>query len=237
MRRTSSTSRADAHRRDRGLTLIEIMVALMLATLLIAVAIPAFDAATDSDLKAVAVKIAAASRACFGEAAVKNVTLRVAFDLDKQAYWVEAFPGMFQVVAGERDLEDAREEEAERAEAERRRKELEERYGGAVDHEAAPLAPRFVPVQVGFVEAQKMPRRIRIKGVRSPQFRQIVEDGRAYTHFFPNGWAERTLVYLQDDGGTVLTLETDPLSGRVVVHEGELDWNAVDEARLRRERR
>lgn len=224
-------------RRERGLTLIEIMVAIMLATVVIAIAIPAFNAATDSDLNAVAVRISGASRACFGEAAIKNVTLRMAYDLDADAYWVEAFPGTFQIIGEERDLEEVRDEEEEKAEDEKRRKEQEDRFGGEEDTEAAPIVPQFVPVQVGFVEAQRMPGRIKIKGVRTPQFRQVVTEGKAYTHFFPNGWAERTLVYVEDAGGSVLTLETQPLTGRVVIHEGELDWAQVDELRDEREQR
>lgn len=221
---------------NAGLTLIEIMVAVMLATVLLAVTVPAFNAATDSDLNAVAVKIAAANRMCFGEAAIKNVTLRVAFDLDAQAYWVEAYSGTFQVIAEERDLDEVRDEEEEKKEEDKRKREQEERFGAPEDAEAAPLVPTFVPVQVGFLEPQQMPRRIRIKGIRTPQFRQVVEDGKAYTHFFPNGWAERTLVYLEDRGGSVLTLETQPLTGKIVIHEGELDWNQVDDARRQRER-
>lgn len=224
-------------RRDRGLTLIEIMVAIMLATVVIAIAIPAFNSATDSDLNAVAVRISGASRACFGEAAIKNVTLRVAYDLDADAYWVEAYPGTFQIIGEERDLEEARDDEEEKAEDEKRRKEQDERYGGEEDMEAAPFVAQFVPVEVGFVEAQRMPARIKIKGVRTPQFRQVVTDGKAYTHFFSNGWAERTLVYIEDSGGSVLTLETQPLTGRVIIHEGELDWSAVDEIRDQREQR
>lgn len=222
-------------RRERGLTLIEIMVAIMLAAVVIAVSVPAFNAATDSDLNAVALKIAGASRTCFGEAAIKNVTLRVAYDLDAQAFWIEAYSGTYQVIGEERDLEEARDEEEDKKEEDKRRKEQEERFGAPEDAEGAPLVPQFVPVQLAFVEAQQLPRRIRIKGVRTPQFRQVIEDGKAYTHFFPNGWAERTLVYLEDRGGSVLTLETQPLTGKIVIHEGELDWDQVDAARRDRE--
>lgn len=223
--------------REQGLTLIEIMVAIVLAAVMIGVALPAFTAATDSDLKGVAAKMSAASRTCFGEAAIKNVTLRMAYDLEAQSYWIEAYPGTFQVMSTERDLEEARDQEEELAEEEKRRQELKEQYGAAEDEEAAPLAPKFVPVEIGFVEPEQLPRRIKIKGVRTPQFRQVVEDGKAYTHFFPNGWAERTLVYLEDAGGSVMTLETEPLTGRVIVHDGELDWAAADEAREQREQR
>ena len=224
-------------RREHGLTLIEIMVAIVLAAVLIAVALPAFTAATDGDLKAVAAKMSAASRTCFGEAAIKNVTLRMAYDIDAGAYWIEAYPGTFQAMPSERDLEETRDAEKELAEEEKRKKELEERYASEEDTEAAPLVTKFVPVTLGFVEPEQLPRRIKIKGVRTPQFRQVVGDGRAYTHFFPNGWAERTLVYLEDNGGSVMTLETEPLTGRVIIHDGELDWEAADQKRDEREQR
>ena len=221
---------------ERGLTLIEIMVAIMLATVLLAITVPAFNAATDSDLNSVALKISAATRACFAEAAIKNVSIRVAYDLDANAYWIEAYPGTFQVIAEERDLDEVRDEEEDQKEEDERRREQEERFGSPDDAAAGPIAPTFVPVQVAFVEPQRLPRRIKIKGVRTPQFRQVVEDGKAYTHFFPNGWAERTLVYLEDSGGSVLTLETQPLTGKIVIHDGELDFQQVEDARRMREK-
>ena len=231
MTRTSFISRDES-----GLTLIEIMVAIFLVAVFMAVAVPAFKAATDADLRRTAMRISGASRAAYGEAAVKNVTLRLAYDLDAGAYWIEAYPGTFQISARERDLDDVRDEEKRRAEDEERERELAERYGKGGEESTMAPTQKFVPVQFGFVEPERLPEGLRITGVRTPQFKQVVRDGKAYTHFFPNGWAERTLVYLEDDGGSKMTLETEPLSGRVIVHDGELDYREADEARDRQER-
>ncbi len=225
-------------RRDGGLTLIELSVAIMIVAVLLAVALPAFNDVTNGDLKGTAVRISGAARTCFGEAAVKNVTLRVAYDLDANAYWVEAYPGAFQVSRAERDLDEVRDEEKEKDEEEKKKKELADRWGRGDEVESAGApSPKFVPVKVAFEEPQRLPRGVKFAGVKSPQFKQVVKDGRAYTHFFPNGWAEPTLVYLQEDGGkSMMTLEMEPLTGRVILHDGELDWDDIEEIHRREDK-
>ncbi len=219
---------------DRGLTLIEISVAILLVAVLIAVAVPAFRAATDADLHAAAIRIAAGNRACFGEASVKNVTLRMAYDLGAGTYWVEGVPGTFQVIQKERDREEVLEEEKKKEEEEQRKRELAERYGtGEMEESIGSPQPKFVPVQMAFLEPQRLPSGVKFAGVRTPQFRKVVKEGTVYTHFFPNGWAERTLVYLEDSGGSKVTLEMEPLTGRLVLHEGELDYREIDQERER----
>lgn len=233
---TSFTSRSSL--RQRGLTLIELSVALMIVAVMLAVAMPTFRDATNGDLKSAAVRISGAARTCFGEAAVKNVTLRVAYDIDAGAYWVEAFPGTFQIAGSERDLDDVRDEEKKKDEEEKRKQELASRWGKGDEVEAAGApSPKFVPVKVAFEEPQRLPRGVKFAGVKSPQFKQVVKDGRAYTHFFANGWAEPTLVYLAEDGGkSVMTLEMEPLTGRVILHDGELDWDDVEEIHAREDK-
>lgn len=44
----------------------------------------------------------------------------------------------------------------------------------------------------------------------------------AYIHFLPDGFAERTVIVLQDGSGRVLSLVVDPLMGRVRTEKGEV---------------
>ncbi len=218
------------------MTLIEISVAIMLLAAMLALAVPAFKAATDADLRATAMRISGASRAVYGEAAIKNVTMRMAYDLDKGAYWIEAYPGTFAISGKERDLDEVRDEEEDAKKERERKEELAEKYGREADGEASTPHLEFVAVKFGFVEPEMLPNGVKFAGVRTPQFKQVVKTGKAYTHFFANGWAERTLVYLEDSGGSKITLEMEPLSGRVLVHEGELDFEDVDELRDKEEK-
>lgn len=232
MRPTSSK-----YRGERGLTLIEIAVAMMLIAILLAVAVPAFESASGADLRGGAAKLSAIARACYGEAGVKNVTLRLTYDIDHGAYWVEAYPGIYQIAGTDQDLERVREDEARKSEDEKRKKELESRYSerSAADAQSAAPAPQFVPVSLDFVDPDVLPRGLKFAGVRTPQFKQEIKKGKAYTHFFANGWAEHTLVYLEDAHGSFMTLETEPLSGHVVIWDGELDFKEIENRRAKGE--
>jgi type II secretory pathway pseudopilin PulG len=222
---------------EGGLTLIEICVTMMLVAIVLAVALPAFQSATDANLKATAVKLSAAARACYGESEVRGATLRLAYDLDRNGWWVEAYPGTYQISGTEQDLDRVRDDDKKKDDDAKRKKELEDRYStkSASDEQSSAPVPKFVPVGMDFIEPEVLPRGVRFIGVRTPQFRQIIKTGKAYTHFFPNGWAERTLVYLQDTHGAEMTLEMEPLSGRVVIWDGQLDYRDLDERHARGE--
>ena len=51
----------------------------------------------------------------------------------------------------------------------------------------------------------------------------------AYSYIFPNGFAEPTLVRIvdEDDEDDGLTLEVEPLSGRVLLHEEEVELDDI----------
>ena len=51
-----------------------------------------------------------------------------------------------------------------------------------------------------------------------------VTDGKTFTEFYPNGGLEKTTIHLEDKHGKQLTLQINPLTGRVRVHEGYRDF-------------
>jgi prepilin-type N-terminal cleavage/methylation domain-containing protein len=50
------------------------------------------------------------------------------------------------------------------------------------------------------------------------------DKGEAFTQFFPNGFAERTVIHLKDDYGAQYTLLIQPLTGRVEVFDRYVDF-------------
>src|SRR3954462_10365200 len=76
-------------RPDSGMTLIEIGVALAVAGLMLAVAIPALSAVTRAQLRPRTGQLAGAVRSLYGSAAIAGHTCRLVFDLDANAYWSE----------------------------------------------------------------------------------------------------------------------------------------------------
>jgi hypothetical protein len=82
-----------------------------------------------------------------------------------------------------------------------------------------------------FDEVQKPHDEFEIEQVQQeeqPEFRII------YTHVFPGGYMEDSVVYVSDESGQDITsLVVEPLIGRVVVEEGEAD---IPDTRDREER-
>jgi len=52
-----------------------------------------------------------------------------------------------------------------------------------------------------------------------------VNRGETFTEFYPIGGVEKSIIHLRDDGGEIVTLEINPLTGRVRVYEGYRDFN------------
>src|SRR5260221_11505924 len=76
-------------RRDTGMTLIEIGVALCVAGLMLAVAVPALSAVTRAQLRQKSGQLSGAVRSMYGAAAIAGHTCRLVFDLDANVYWSE----------------------------------------------------------------------------------------------------------------------------------------------------
>src|SRR5437764_9257923 len=76
-------------RRDTGMTLIELGVALCVAGLMLAIAVPALSAVTRAQLRQKSGQLGGAVRSMYGAAAIGGHTCRLVFDLDANAYWSE----------------------------------------------------------------------------------------------------------------------------------------------------
>jgi prepilin-type N-terminal cleavage/methylation domain-containing protein len=50
-----------------------------------------------------------------------------------------------------------------------------------------------------------------------------IQEGKAEVRFFANGCVEHTLIHLKNEGGKVYTLEINPVTGFIKIHEGYID--------------
>jgi prepilin-type N-terminal cleavage/methylation domain-containing protein len=209
-----------------GFTLIEVVIAIALMALLMGIVV--VELMDNSRLDDAAVDLMTTGRTLYDEAAVKHVTLRIAYDLDEGGWWVEGYEGVFQIAGVARDNR-AVEEELE--EKERRKEELRDRYGSETPPEVE-VDREFMPVGGDDFAPRQFPEGLRILRVETPQLKDPVEKGKAYTHFFPGGSAEPTVVVLQDeDARQSLTLAVEPWTGRMVMYPGEKSREEIEEAR------
>src|SRR5512144_501114 len=96
-------------RRHSGMTLIEIGVALCVAGLMLAIAIPALSAVTRAQLRQKSGQLAGGIRALYGAAAIAGRTCWLVLDLDDNAYWSECAKGNVRLSRdGERSQNGAR---------------------------------------------------------------------------------------------------------------------------------
>src|ERR1043166_7657921 len=81
----------------RGFTLLEVMIALVLIGLLIAVAVPAMGALSGAQLKETSGLITGAIRDTYARTALAGKSTRLVMDFDKDAWWIEQAPTVARV--------------------------------------------------------------------------------------------------------------------------------------------
>mgnify|MGYP007079515845 CR=1 FL=1 len=59
-----------------------------------------------------------------------------------------------------------------------------------------------------------LPDGVTFKGVITQQAEEPVDTGVAYTHFFPHGVSEQTIIYLVDEADHGVTLVVKPINGK-----------------------
>src|SRR5687768_8886219 len=79
--------RPAAHR--RGLTLIEITVALAIAALIVSLGLVSLNALTDADLKSSAVELTGAIKFSYDRSIMEKRTQRMGFDMSKGLWWID----------------------------------------------------------------------------------------------------------------------------------------------------
>lgn len=247
----------------RGVTLIELMVVIIIIAVVLAVSVPMIGARLGGDVRKSSKKLGATLQIAYDECALRHVPLRLAYNLDQHAYWVEEATGEVRLFETQAAREDWIEQEEERQEEiedwKERDQQMKERIEaqhesemndpdnpmsgllgmlglqlGTGSLEPAPRLNEFVPIEDTVFKLVELPPQVRFMGVWSPQWDEVVEpqqpppeeddeDLIVYTHIFPEGYMEDTVIYLIDRREMVMSLVIEPLTGRVIVELGEAD--------------
>ncbi|MBX2796245.1 MAG: prepilin-type N-terminal cleavage/methylation domain-containing protein [Myxococcales bacterium] len=219
--------RRSRRRSRRGLSLVEVMVAIALMLALIAVLAPSVRAIFELDQRAVGRKLATLYERLHDEAVMRNLTFRIAFHLEQDRYVVESGePGA--LISATPDEREAFEEETR----EKLRLMDEEMRVAWLRSRRQPFESLGKHGQMEF----DLPAGVKLGGVYTPQYGRMVKPGddvgggadeddplKVFSHVMNNGFVEHTLIWItsagdDDDGWTV---EVEPLSGVVHLH-GEL---------------
>ena len=214
-------------RLQRGFSLIEIMVVIAILAGLVGAVTVGARGLQRSEMKRTASRLAGAMRFCFDRALTTGRTYRIVVDLDEQKYWAEATDERFLLPL---DKQRALEEEQED-----RRKEADEPepLAGAAED---PLAALGIPKDV----SGRLPRarfeefksaalgtvsldRARVLGVWTAGAEERQTEGKAMLYYFPQGFAERSIVHIGTADGVNFSLVQHPLTGKVSISASEIE--------------
>jgi general secretion pathway protein H len=202
------------------MTLIEIGVALCVAGLMLAVAIPALSAVTRAQLRQKSGQLGGAVRSMYGAAAIAGHTCRLVFDLDANDYWSECAKGNVRLSReGERSQNGARvatREEELLAESAQRDGMSEE------DRERAALAQKSAFAASADVPKTDLGTSVRFTDVWVQHQPERYSSGRAYLYFWSSGLTEEASLHVAQ-GDDVYSLIVSPLTGKVKILADRVD--------------
>lgn len=184
---------------QKGFTLIEIIVVMAMLVMFATMAMPRMRDKMDLNLKKRARMISAAMQYVYNQAAFKNETYRLHFDLDKQTYAIEVAQGTVHL---EKDLETRRKSTFEKKEE--------------------PKA-KFAPDTSMIKKPIELEKGLKFKDVKTEAKSFAITSGHAYTHFFPFGYAEKTQIRLESEKGTVYSIVVNPLTGSAKVYDYDIE--------------
>jgi general secretion pathway protein H len=223
---------ARARRLQRGLTLIEISIALAIAAVLFAAVAMGIGALTGAKAKSSATELAGVIRSLYDSAALSGKTCRLVFEIpdakkeEPTRYHAECAAGG---VTTSRDRDEALRQDAKEREDKSRGGGRDERRNYTRSDSSTPSAQelmaqekerveetsRFSSYTAEEVGPRELPQGVAVS-VWTRQQREPVESGVAYLYFFPQGYTEKAMVYLRQ-GDNVWTLDVSPLTGKVQV--------------------
>lgn len=209
---------------ERGLTLLEIMIVMLIIGLMMGVMIFGSGQMTASRLKRATTMVAGAVRVAFTRATATSKSQRLVLDLDEQKLWLEESetPMLVQTKDVVATGGAAAVTEAERAAFQENDRILK-----------GPRAPqaRYHAVEtLGFSSdtgargPRALGRGLKFREVQSEHDDRPRTSGRAYVYFWPGGQTERASIQLAPIGSTsdddTLTLSIAPLTGKISIKNG-----------------
>lgn len=224
---------------SRGLTLVEMTIAIGVVAVLFGATLVGIGALTGARARTATGELAALIRSLYDTAALSGKTCRLVFELPPEndeergpVYRAECAEG---AVTMSRDREAALREESDEREREERDRgrgtpardrsyvsgddepTLEELM--AREQERVESAARFSEYTSEEVRPTELPSNVTISVWTRAQ-REAVKSGVAYVYFFPQGTAERAMIFVEQ-GDNAWTIDVKPLTGKTQV-VGEL---------------
>jgi prepilin-type N-terminal cleavage/methylation domain-containing protein len=185
-----------------GFTLLEVIVVVALIALIAIVALPSIGSYFKVSLESAARGMATTFKEAYNTSVLTGNVYRLAYDLKTGEYWVESGPANALL-----DTEESR----KKAESRRR--------FGKSEADAAKETSPFTMDKTVTKKKVALPRGVQFEDVISQQSKEPLTVGTAYTHVFPHGLTEQSIVHLVDESKHHVSLVFTPIAGHTDVYE------------------
>jgi type II secretory pathway pseudopilin PulG len=180
--------------------MIEMMVVIAIIVLISVIAMPNISSFFQMSLNAVTRDLSTAIKEAYNSAAISGQVYRLVYDLKENSYWVESGPTDTLL-----DTKDSKEKQERR-----------KRFGKESDK---PPESKFTMDTTITRKKISLPRGVVFEDIVSQQSPDPITEGKAYSHFFPHGLAEQTIIHLKDDSKHHASLIITPLIGNCDLYD------------------
>ena len=197
---SQATAKTGALNSSSGFTLIEMLVVVAIIVLITMVAMPTVSSYFQVSLTTATRDMATIINEAYNSALASGQVHRLVYDLKENTYWVESGPADYLI-----DTKESKEK------ADRRK-----RFQSPNDK---PPPPAFRMETTVTRKKIKLPTGVVFEDVVTQQSPDPITEGNAYTHFFPQGLTEQTIVHLTDSSQHHVSLVPTPLIGKTNLYD------------------
>jgi len=226
---------------SQGFTLMEVIIALVIATMLVGVTLPAVSAISTARRDSAAKELVGTIRYLFDRAQLDHLYIRLNLDMDSASYQAEEANNPVMLLKAKLEVKEGKVEEPEEEEEILSAEEEEEELFGSTmaslftdqfewqgwysyKDKLKKKTVDFQQYTDEIIEKTNLPTGVKIAGVYTAGLEEVATAGSYGINFFPNGWVEPAIIYLKDeDEETVFSLRIEPLTGTATVVEGEVE--------------
>lgn len=191
---------------EHGFSLVELMVVVALMALITAMAVPSISTVFKISLGSTNRDLATTVRYTYNAAMMTKKVHRLVYDMKDHRYWVEVGPQNLLM-----------ETEETRVKSERARKFTSKLSAEEELKKKQELEGQFSLATYITRKKNDLPRGVEFEDVKTEQSKDPFKEGLAYTHFFPHGIIEQTVIHLKDTSSHHATLVIAPIVGRTKV--------------------
>lgn len=186
----------------RGFSLIEMLVVIGIIALIMGVAMPTVSSYFQLSLNSATRDLATVIKEAYNSAVITGKVSRLVYNFKEQSYWVETGPP------------DALLDTKETLEKEERRKKFSRLSdSGSSSKQSFSMDTTITRKKLS------LPRGVTFEDVITQQSNDPIVGGTAYTHFFPHGLTEQTIIHLTDQSKHHISLVITPLIGNTELYE------------------